>query len=176
MKPRIALSFVLMTVIGAISVMAANIVQDGSFEQALTPGTTCTGDGNAWIVNHGDVDIIPDDGFHWQAAQGTNSVDLSGSFGCSAALDGSIYQDLSTTPGAAYKLRFALAGNPGGPPQQKQLQILWGDQALPDVFFDITSHNDKHGMDLLRISAAGHECHHAADIPYADYDGLWTGD
>jgi len=51
---------------------------------------------------------------YWEVDEGTNSIDLSGNTGEA----GSIYQDIVTTPGDGYLVRFALAGNPalsGGP-------------------------------------------------------------
>jgi uncharacterized delta-60 repeat protein len=51
-------------------------------------------------------------------------------------LDGLIYQDLPTVPGASYKLRFAFAGNFLGEPRTKTLVVLWRGLAVADVYFD----------------------------------------
>ena len=118
-----------------------NLVQNGSFE-AVQPGTKCVVATNGmWIVDRSSVDFTADDGFHWQAAQGTNSVDLSGSFGCSPTLDGSIHQDLPTQVGASYKLRFALAGNFASGPQVKEMWLLWGGTNVAILFFDTAGRN-----------------------------------
>src|SRR5690348_9495557 len=86
----------------------ANLVVNGSFERPVGQhyipvfqtfdGWRVTGDGG---VKVGDF---------WQAAQGTQEIDLCGISG------GSIMQTIATTTGQRYVLTFALAGNPGTDP------------------------------------------------------------
>ena len=126
-----SLAVIALAVLPPLSAQSANLVQDGSFEG--TPRTTCLGQSfGAWAVERGAVDFTDD----FIAADGRNSVDLSGSFFCSLTLDGSIYQDLPTTPGALYRLRFALAGNVDSDPQIKEMQLRWGDSDVATLFFD----------------------------------------
>src|SRR4051812_2336787 len=88
---------------------AASIV-NGSFEaqainvpyQVFSAGQDL---GGRWIVESGTVEIVRD---YWPAAEGHQSIDLSGIF----EEIGTIYQDIATAPGRTYKLRFAFAGNP----------------------------------------------------------------
>jgi hypothetical protein len=63
-------------------------------------------------------------------------VDLSGQSGAA----GSIFQDLPTTPGQRYRLRFAMAGNPDAGPAIKQMNLFWDGGLLDSPSFDITGH------------------------------------
>jgi hypothetical protein len=58
-----------------------------------------------WTIE-GGIDVVQTG--HWPASDGTNSVDLSGNPGEA----GAIYQDVATTPGARYLLRFSSTSNP----------------------------------------------------------------
>lgn len=96
---------------------------DGGFEDGSAPaggfstysaGSTFGG----WTVASGSIDLIGD-GF-WEAAEGAQSVDLTGSS------TGAIFQDFLTTPGSLYDLSFSLAGNPDGGPAVKSLSLFWG--------------------------------------------------
>ena len=59
-----------------------------------------------WTVTSGNVDLV---GNYWQAADGTQSVDLNGT------VPGAISQTFATVPGTAYVVTFSLAGNPDYP-------------------------------------------------------------
>ncbi len=97
----------------------AGLIVNGGFESGYSgngigyipnvSGSTIPG----WTVSH--VDWI---GSHWQAAAGSNSIDLNSS------APGSISQTIATAPGTNYVLSFALAGNPDGGPSTKTLQVL----------------------------------------------------
>jgi choice-of-anchor C domain-containing protein len=115
-----------------------NIVRNGSFE------TPSVGLGNnipyfaniefadGWTLDAGSIDHTGE-GF-WQAADGVQTVDLSGHF-----QTGSIYQDLTTTPGQSYRLRFALAGNPAEDSQPIKIGVVsWGDDEVGRFTFDTT--------------------------------------
>src|SRR5947209_7911389 len=86
---------------------SVDAVSNGSFE---TPdagtGFTTFGAGSdmgGWTVTAGSVDLL---GTGWQAADGQQSVDMSGNG------PGTIAQTLSTSPGTQYTISYALAGNP----------------------------------------------------------------
>jgi choice-of-anchor C domain-containing protein len=113
-----------------------NLVVNGSFEEPVVSsgdiaiyyaGSSFSG----WTVQEGSIDLI---GYlFWQADDGVQSVDLTGN--CST---GAIYQDLTTIPLQAYSLSFALAGNPGGDPAVKEMEVYWGTQLVDTLTFDVT--------------------------------------
>jgi hypothetical protein len=92
---------------------AQNIVSNGSFE---TFSATLTG----WNTV---------EGYGWESA--TTSAADGQSF---AIINGDIYQDLSTTPGQTYQLRYAVSGiGPGG---IVTLQTYWGGNLVASTPFD----------------------------------------
>ncbi len=117
----------------ASGVLAAFIQTNGSFETGTTPGVfvtigTSATDITDWNITSGSVDYI---GSYWQAAEGTRSIDLSGSS------DGSISQNISTVSGASYVVTFDMAGNPDGGPTTKTLTVSTGG-APTSYSFDAT--------------------------------------
>jgi choice-of-anchor C domain-containing protein len=115
-----------------------NIVRNGSFETPVVglqnniPYFAVTEFADYWTLDAGSIDHTGE-GF-WQAADGGQTVDLSGHF-----QTGSIYQDLATTPGQRYRLRFALAGNPAeDSPPIKNGVVFWGVDEVGRFTFDTT--------------------------------------
>ena len=112
----------------------AATINNGSFEaqqisvpyQVFSAGQDL---GGGWIVESGTVEIISD---YWPAAQGRQSVDLSGIF----EDIGTIYQDIATTPGKTYKIRFAFAGNPEDPGTDKRMKVFWNEGEVADLTFN----------------------------------------
>jgi choice-of-anchor C domain-containing protein len=110
-----------------------NLVANVDFEcppiassyQVFTAGQAFCG----WMVTAQSIDIV---GSLWVAADGKQSVDLTGSPGA-----GTIEQFLLTVPGQRYRIRFALAGN-GGVPAVKELAVAWGDRDIGTQRFDTT--------------------------------------
>jgi choice-of-anchor C domain-containing protein len=102
-----------------------NLVVEGDFEAPPAGPTFVTYAApltfGAWRVTSGSIDHI---GLYWQAASGVQSVDLSG------LVAGTIQQDIVTEPGARYVLRFALSGNPDGPPSTKQTEVRFGGDVV----------------------------------------------
>ncbi len=100
----------------------ASFINNGGFETGSSPGTATTllnGSTaiNGWVVG-GTVDYV---GSHWQAGEGSRSVDLSGSG------PGSISQTLSgLTIGSQYQVSFQMAGNPDGGSKVKTLNVSVG--------------------------------------------------
>ena len=128
---------------------AGNLVNDGGFEKPTVHGSaeliSAPGSIKAWTVSVGSVDLLRG---RWQNFSGAQSIDLAG------VSAGTIYQDLSTVPGVAYRVRFALAGNPEGGDTIKSVQVTFA--GTTQVFtFDITGHNDgdmgwiKHGLTVV---------------------------
>jgi choice-of-anchor C domain-containing protein len=107
-------------------------LRDGSFEQPSVGGgyqPFLAGQNiGAWVIENGSVEIV---GTYWQAAAGSQSLDLSGIWD----LAGTIYQDVETVPGRTYKLRFAFAGNPEDQ-AIKEAKVFWNDTELAKLTVD----------------------------------------
>lgn len=104
----IALSF---AAIEAKPAHATNLIQNGSFEIGVSPGTYLplgvgSTDIQAWTVVRGSIDYY---GTGWISADGSRSLDLNGTPGV-----GGVAQKFTTTPGQQYKVNFAFAGHPSG--------------------------------------------------------------
>src|SRR5205814_9778429 len=86
-----------------------------------------------WTVESGTVEIV---GPYWQAPAGSQSLDLNGIF----EEIGTIYQDVPTVAGQAYKVRFAYAGNPECGPTVaiKSFKVFWNDGEIASLQFDTT--------------------------------------
>jgi choice-of-anchor C domain-containing protein len=128
-----------------LRVVSGGTLADGGFEEPdITPPNHdrtiyAPAKVGPWTVSAGSVDVTNDE--YWQAAEGDQSLDVSG-----FCTDGTIYQDVGTTPGQDYEIRFMLAGNTDGSPTIKQLEVSWGGaQAGPVVTFD-TSGTSSTGM------------------------------
>ena len=116
------------------SASSAAVLINGSFEQPDLNGgayasyaagnTSITG----WTIASGSVDVV---GSLWEAADGDQSLDLSGNNA------GSIYQDVATIVGQAYRLSFALSGNPDGTPTSKSVKASAGTTS-GNYAFDIS--------------------------------------
>ena len=113
--------------------------QNGSFEvgtvvnpfiEVNVGGTNITG----WTVTAGNVDYIST---FWQAYDGARSLDLNGD-----SL-GTIAQTFDTISGHSYQVEFWLAGNTGGGPTIKTVEVdATGAGNNPQQFtFDITGHS-----------------------------------
>jgi len=129
--------FLVISIFLLISQAEANLIQNGSFENAssnpglfttLVAGTAGSTVITDWLVSSGSIDYI---GTYWQASDGVRSIDLSGS-----SLGGiEVSQAITTVIGQDYMVTFDIAGNPDGPPDVKQLQITV-DNSTFDFSFD----------------------------------------
>ncbi|ROQ68846.1 choice-of-anchor C domain-containing protein [Streptomyces sp. 840.1] len=129
-----AASSVLLVCTGT-AVAAPSHFDDGSFEYPVsTPGgfrDLVAGQSiGPWQVTSGSVDHMG--AGSWQAAEGDQSVDLSG------VNAGTVAQTFTTVPGRKYSVTYALAGNPAGPPVVKSGKVLVNGQNFQDFTFDIT--------------------------------------
>jgi choice-of-anchor C domain-containing protein len=109
-----------------------NAVGNGSFERPAIrddtrffPGGSRIG---AWSVRRGGVDLLAG---RFQAADGRQSVDLNGGGA------GAVRQELHT-PVPAYKLLFALAGNPECGEPVKRVAVFWDRERIAVLSFDTT--------------------------------------
>jgi choice-of-anchor C domain-containing protein len=106
---------------------------DGSFETAPAGSFSTYAAGQSigpWTVTAGSVDLIGA-GF-WAAADGDQSVDLSG---YSA---GAVSQTFATTPGTTYTVNYSLAGNYAGGPTVKTGMVRLDGQDVQDFTFNVT--------------------------------------
>ncbi|AUY52368.1 choice-of-anchor C family protein [Streptomyces sp. CB01881] len=83
-----------------------------------------------WRVTAGSVDLIG--AGYWQAAEGDQSVDLTGTGA------GAVAQTFTTTPGATYTVSYSIAGNPNNGPVVKTGRALVDGQDFQDFSFDTT--------------------------------------
>lgn len=128
-----------LTVVTAAPAQALAGISNGSFETpVVTPNTFITlGAGaslGAWTVTQATVDLIGA-GF-WQAADGVQSVDLSGS--SANPIAGGVAQSFTTVPLLTYRVSYKLAGNPASGPIIKTGQVLANGNVIQNFSFDTT--------------------------------------
>lgn len=118
----VTLGFLLIIAVICLPNLAYSQIQNGSFENGTNPGSFLTLTApdstniNNWVVSGGTIDYI---GTVWASADGSRSIDLSGSVGSA----GAIQQTFTTIPNASYTITFSFAGNPAGAPTIKNLQV-----------------------------------------------------
>lgn len=112
----------------------ANLIRNGDFE---TPSADpwfrmkpAGSDLDGWVVEPHSVDLISTP--FADAATSAQSIDLSGS------ARGGVRQQVATTPGERYQLRFAVAGNIEGPAGVRRVEVYWGETSLGLIEFDTT--------------------------------------
>src|SRR5687768_2173401 len=94
--------------LGVVDASAAELFRSSFESPPVGPSYSAIFAGNGidgWTVETGTIEVV---GTYWAAAEGNQSIDLSGIFEAA----GTIYRDVATTPGNWYKLKFAFAGNP----------------------------------------------------------------
>ena len=114
-----------------------NLLVNGSFEDGpsvadfvnLEAGTVGANDIPGWTVTQENIDYI---GTEWVPSDGDRSIDLDGTPGF-----GGIAQTFSTVPGQQYQVVFDMAGNPGGLPAVKRMQVEAAGQSA-EFSFDVT--------------------------------------
>jgi len=118
----IALVVFVASAAGAALAAGGNLVVNGGFEASgPIAAWRSLGAGSAavpgWHVTSGTGALV---GGFWRANSGSNSLEV-GSPGA-----GAVAQTIATVPGRRYRLSFALAGNPDGPPRVKTLVVTAG--------------------------------------------------
>lgn len=113
-----------------------------------------------WTVTQNNIDLIGK-GF-WQAADGVQSVDLSGSSSSGPALEGGVARVVDTDtlplPLFTYVGTFCLAGNPQGGPSVKTGQVLVNGSPVRDISFDTTGKSTTsmgYRLETFSFTAAG---------------------
>ena len=107
----VSLALLLFAVVTHPKPSNATLIANGSFEAMVIPhgyqvmhvGSTLI---EPWEISRENVDLV---GSYWQAADGTQSLDLNGSGGI-----GAVAQTFSTIVGQLYRVTFAMAANPDG--------------------------------------------------------------
>ncbi len=136
MRGRILIAAAL-CLVGASRADAGPFV-NGSFEVAsLNPGAgfATVAEGSTQITGWEVFDLVPAAltidyiGTFWQAADGARSVDLTGNNGAAG-----IRQTFDTLVGTTYRVEFAMAGNPDGPPDMKQVLVEAGGVSQSFLF------------------------------------------
>ena len=119
--------------------LAAAPFTNGSFEVGPTPPpgsfiNLVSGDTSisGWTVLPANIDYI---GTYWTAADGSRSLDLSGTS------SGGIAQTFDTVAGTQYNVTFYLAGNPECAPTVKTLQVSATGSGATTYTFDTTGHS-----------------------------------
>jgi choice-of-anchor C domain-containing protein len=119
----------------ASTTTSANLVLNHSFEHPRC-GICTFNAGNPWlghwVVGGNSVDVVSS----WQAAVGSQSVDLSG------AASGSLTQNVPTAAGTTYTLSWYVAGNPEGGATVKVMNVYWNGTLVRTCKFNITGHTD----------------------------------
>ncbi|MFF0076133.1 DUF642 domain-containing protein [Streptomyces sp. NPDC005494] len=111
-------------------------VADGGFEVPVVPApapfTTVPGGQTAgpWAVGGDSVDVTSDR--LWDAAEGSQSLDLNGT------TSGSVSQVIPTLPLTSYVVSFELAGNPAWAPALKTGELRVDGTLVKTFSFDVT--------------------------------------
>ncbi|MFI5734034.1 DUF642 domain-containing protein [Kribbella sp. NPDC051587] len=87
---------------------------------------------DGWTVTSGSVDLTTD----WTDAEGRQSLDLNGSN------DGAVARTLPAQLLTTYKVTFAVAGNPEGPPAVKSGKVAVNGQEVDAFTFSIAGKNN----------------------------------
>jgi len=125
----------------AVTVAPANLITNGSFESPeiwqansfveYDAGSTAM---PGWTVETGSVDLTGSG--YWEAENGNQSVDLSGSS------SGSIQQTVTTKPGQAYTLTWYIAGNTNCGQVVKTMQVSWDGTVIDSPEFDTAGYSN----------------------------------
>lgn len=129
----VASAFAFAGIAAAPAHASANLLSNSSFETPIVAGGFTTvgtgGDLGAWTVDSGSIDHI---GSYWQAADGVQSVDMSGNE------DGKISQTVNTSAGQTYELSWWESGNNDGGSAIKHLSALIDNNQVALAAFDTT--------------------------------------
>ncbi|HLF27899.1 MAG TPA: DUF642 domain-containing protein [Anaerolineae bacterium] len=129
----IALAFIvgLLLALPPVSTLQAttNLVENGSFEQpALSQNSfQYLGSIPGWALSEGTAIEVQNRIQGWPAAEGYQLVELD------STSSSGIYQDIPTTPGAAYLLRFAFSPRPGRTASDNVLEVNWNGARLGEL-------------------------------------------
>ena len=101
---------------------------DGTFETLYSGDISLTG----WSIDVGSIDLI---NTYWAPSEGSYSVDMNGFY--SAGTISTLVTGL--TAGLDYVLSFDLAANPDSGPEQKNLNVVLGDNLVDETVTSLQS-------------------------------------
>jgi choice-of-anchor C domain-containing protein len=130
--------------------LAANLIQNGGFESpAVAPcGTAydCSDEGFGdltpadnpvyglnWTIGGAGIDLVNN---HWQAEDGSQSVDLAGTG------PGWVSQTVTTVVGETYTLSWWMAGNPDNGAAIKTMDVYWNGTLVDEPTFNTAGYTD----------------------------------
>ena len=147
MKPATLAAVVALSLPLSFTAARANLIQNGSFEQGIDPGSFTTvmpteGNITSWIVGGNSVDYI---GSYWQASNGTRSIDIAGNG------PGTLSQSFNIQAGQLYRVSFDIAGNPDKA-STKYLDLKVGVQGITTSFTNYPGVPTKEDMNWSRQS------------------------
>ena len=116
-------------VIADVKPAPKNLISNGGFETPSKRGfpymPVSIGKLGGWTVARGSVDIVTS---YWQASSGKQSLDMTGL----QNTPGTIYQNVETSEGRTYTVRFAAAANPepADVATPKVLHVYWNGRKI----------------------------------------------
>jgi choice-of-anchor C domain-containing protein len=115
-----------------------NLVLNGGFEEPAGCNPLCEYDAGStavphWAIGGNSVDLTNTG--YFQAASGSESMDLSGS------APGSVEQTVDTKSGATYQLKWYMAGNPYCGDTTKIMRVYWDGDLIAAPRFNTTGHS-----------------------------------
>lgn len=133
-----AISMVLSGAAPASATAVPNLVKNGGFEEPAGCNPFCEYDAGStamphWVIGGNSIDLVNTG--YFQAAFGSQSVDLSGS------APGSVEQTVDTTSGVTYHLKWYMAGNPYCGQPVKTMRVYWNGNLIAAPRFDTTGHS-----------------------------------
>ncbi len=147
MRIAVLISTLLISLTLALPQAPANLIVNGSFEQAtinpgsyqdLAAGSTAL---KGWTVTLKHIDYV--NAALWLPSEGKHSLDLEGS-ACNVRTPtdclGGVKQTFATVVGQKYDVAFDLAGNLYAGPKIKTLKVSAAGKSQ-EFTFDITGHN-----------------------------------
>jgi choice-of-anchor C domain-containing protein len=137
----LAVAAISMAVSGAASASAtavSNLVKNGGFEEPAGCDPFCEYAAGStamphWVIGGNSIDLVNTG--YFQAAFGSQSVDLSGS------APGSVEQTVDTTSGVTYRLKWYMAGNPYCGQPIKIMDVYWDGTLIAAPRFNTTGHS-----------------------------------
>jgi choice-of-anchor C domain-containing protein len=136
----------------AASADPANVIVNGSFESPSIWQTNQLVEYEAgstaipgWSIGGNSIDLVGEN--YWQAEDGDQSIDLSGS------APGSVSQTVATTPGQNYTLTWYMAGNTNCGQAIKTMDVSWnGTLVDAPTFNDSGDSNGSMGWEQMQLN------------------------
>ncbi|HEX4833607.1 MAG TPA: choice-of-anchor C family protein, partial [Trebonia sp.] len=159
----------------AASAADANLIVNGSFEDPSVWQASAVNEYGAgstvmpgWAIGGNSVDLIGQT--YWAAADGAQSLDLSG------GAPGSVAQAIPTTPGATYTLTWEMAGNTNCGQAVKTMNVSWdGTLAGAPSFNDSGDSGPAMGWAEQQLNVTAASASSTVEFADATLDGSQCG-